>query len=57
LEEEPSFADAILSKEDVEEVCDTSYYEDEPRKSIFGYPTRPLYRELGAMLYLWIGTK
>lgn len=24
-----------------------------PREAIFGYPTRPLYRELGSMLQLW----
>jgi len=25
-----------------------------PRDTIFGYPTRPLYRELGTMLQLWL---
>jgi len=24
-----------------------------PRETIFGYPTRPLYRELGSMLQMW----
>ena len=30
---------------------------DEPRETIVGYPTYPLYREIGSMLYQWMENK
>ena len=44
--------------DDIEEILrdEPEIWDDEPRKNIFGYPTRPLYRELGARLQEWMLT-
>jgi len=38
-------AELLKDSDDVTDAC--------PRVTVFGYPTRPLYRELGSMLQLW----
>ena len=45
----------FLTSTDVDELLKDSddIVDQRPRETIFGYPTRPLYRELGSMLQLW----
>ena len=57
IEDETSQPDAILSKEDIDEVLSEEWPEPSCRPSIFGYPTRPLYRELGNMFQHWFDNK
>jgi len=57
LEEEKGRQDQIVSDADTEELLSDAHSDDTLRDSIFGYPTRPLYRELGNMLNLWRQTK
>ena len=47
--------DDFLTVSDIDELLkDSEDIVDRcPRETIFGYPTRPLYRELGRMLQRW----
>jgi len=47
--------DEFLTLTDIDELLkDSNDIVDEcPRETVFGYPTRPLYHELGSMLQLW----
>ena len=47
--------DDFLTETDIDELLrDSEDIVDRcPRETIFGYPTRPLCRELGTMLQLW----
>ena len=48
--------DEFLTLTDIDELLkDSNDIADKcPRETVFGYPTRPLYRELGSMLQLWL---
>jgi len=50
--------DEFLTQTDIDELLkDSDDIVDEcPRETIFGYPTRPLYRKLGSMLQLWFNS-
>jgi hypothetical protein len=51
--------DAVVDADDVQELLleDPETIDDAPRTSIIGYPTRPLYREISNILYMWMVTK
>ncbi|KAK3767182.1 hypothetical protein RRG08_018053 [Elysia crispata] len=50
--------DKFLSESDLQILLDDSCSDVKgPRKSIVGYPTYPLYREIGNMLMLWLKDK
>lgn len=57
LEEERSRVDKIVSDTDIDQLLCEDHMEDKPRDNMFGYPTRPVYRELGNMLNIWRETK
>ena len=57
IEDEKSQPDAIMTKEDLDELLSEEWTEPACRASIFGYPTRPLYREVGNMLQYWFNNK
>ena len=44
-----------LTSDDLQELLlnDDDVIDAEPRKTIVGYPTRPLYREVGSLLAAW----
>ncbi len=46
-----------MSQEDINEMLSEEWAEPDHRKSIFGFPTRPLYREVGNMLQHWFDNK
>ena len=49
------YDEEILSETDIDELLKESVdvIDKYPRETIFGYPTRPLYRDLGNMLQKW----
>ena len=51
--------DAVVDDDDVRELLrdDIDINDDLPRTSIFGYPTRPLCREISNIIYIWMVTK
>ncbi|GFO03723.1 hypothetical protein PoB_003022800 [Plakobranchus ocellatus] len=58
LTDELNREDKFLSDTDLHTLLDESCSDiGGPRKSIVGYPTYPLYREIGNMLMLWLESK
>ena len=49
----------FMPDEDIEELLDSSedITDDYVRKGVFGYPTRPLYRDISQKLSEWMKTK
>jgi len=44
---------SFLTHDDINTLLDEEYGNELPRKSIVGYPMRPLYRDIGNMIQLW----
>jgi len=49
--------DRLLSEADLKIVLIDEKSSIQPRETIVGYPTYPLYREIGNMLYQWMENK
>lgn len=54
LKDELQRSDKFLSEEDLKYLLDETNTHSHQRKTIYGYPSSPLYRDLGTMLALWI---
>ena len=59
LLQEKERSDGFLTSDDIDELLteDADTIEDAPRETIIGYPTRPLYREIGTTLNRWLQTR
>ncbi|KAK3089246.1 hypothetical protein FSP39_002074 [Pinctada imbricata] len=57
LEDELTREDRFLEEVDVKTLLKDDGTNKEPRKTIFGYPSYPLYREIGNMLQIWMDQK
>ena len=51
--------DPFLDEDDINELLmeTVDMVDDQPRDSITGYPTRPLYRDIGTILNSWLQTR
>lgn len=57
LKDEKQRSDKFLSDEDLNHLLDESNADSNQRKTILGYPSFPLYRDLGTMLRLWMDNR
>jgi len=57
LEEEMDRADKFLTEEELKILLSEDMSDRSPRISIVGYPSYPLYKEIGGMLEMWIANK
>lgn len=57
MEDELSRDDRLLSEADLKILLIDEKSSMQPRETIVGYPTYPLYREIGNMLYQWMENK
>lgn len=57
LEEELTREDKLLDEADIKTLLIDEQSSAQPRETIVGYPTYPLYREIGNMLYQWLVNK
>jgi len=48
----------FLTSEDIDALLDETpdLVDEQPRNNIVGYPTRPLYRDIGSMIQIWYDT-
>lgn len=55
LSEERERCDKFLTDDDIAEVLsETDGSENDVRKGIVGYPSHPLYKQIAAMLQIWL---
>lgn len=57
MEDELHRNDKFLTEEELNIILKEGDEERSPRKSIVGYPTYPLYREVGNMMNMWLKDK
>ncbi|KAK2169847.1 hypothetical protein LSH36_6g01092 [Paralvinella palmiformis] len=58
LEREKHKPDCVLDKDDINELLidDSEIIDESPRPDIYGYPSRPLHREISSILHIWMIT-
>ena len=58
FEKEKDRDDKFLSEDDLDQILDEKHSCDGcVREGIIGYPTHPLYKQIAAMLQVWMDTK